>query len=80
MISFKSERTRHRIGCGEGVYRVGMGAGGQWAAGEGVADGAHGFRVVKICCVNFCSCGEHDRKEKMTEMSVGYLCVCTPIP
>jgi hypothetical protein len=24
-----------------------MGAGGQWAAGEGVADGAHGFRVVK---------------------------------
>ena len=48
MISFKSERTRHRIGCGEGVYRVGMGAGGQWAAGEGVADGAHGFRVVKI--------------------------------
>ena len=25
-----------------------MGAGGQWAAGEGVVDGAHGFRVVKI--------------------------------
>jgi hypothetical protein len=25
-----------------------MGAGGQWAAGEGMADGAHGFRVVKI--------------------------------
>ena len=24
-----------------------MGAGGQWAAGEGVVDGAHGFRVVK---------------------------------
>ena len=51
MISFKSERTRHRIGCGEGVYCVGMGAGGQWAAGEGVADGAHGFRVVKISVV-----------------------------
>ena len=48
MISFKSERTRHRIGCGEGVYCVGMGAGGQWAAGEGVVDGAHGFCVVKI--------------------------------
>ena len=39
----KNERTRHRIGCGEGVYRVGMGAGGQWAAREGVVDGAHGF-------------------------------------
>ncbi len=52
MISFKSERTRHRIGCGEGVYRVGMGAGGQWAAGEGVADGDHGFRVVKISVVS----------------------------
>jgi hypothetical protein len=25
-----------------------MGAGGQWAAGEGVVDGAHGFRVVNI--------------------------------
>jgi len=25
-----------------------MGDGGQWAAGEGVVDGAHGFRVVKI--------------------------------
>jgi len=25
-----------------------MGAGGQWAAGEGVVDGAYGFRVVKI--------------------------------
>jgi len=25
-----------------------MGAGGQWAAGEGMVDGAHGFRVVKI--------------------------------
>jgi hypothetical protein len=24
-----------------------MGAGGQWVAGEGVVDGAHGFRVVK---------------------------------
>ena len=24
--------------------------------------------------------GEHDRRENMTEMSVGYLCVCTPIP
>ncbi len=24
-----------------------MGAGGQWAAGEGAVDGAHGFRVVK---------------------------------
>jgi hypothetical protein len=25
-----------------------MGTGGQRAAGEGVVDGAHGFRVVKI--------------------------------
>jgi hypothetical protein len=25
-----------------------MGAGGQWAAGEGMVDSAHGFRVVKI--------------------------------
>jgi hypothetical protein len=25
-----------------------MGTGGQWAAGEGVVDGAHGFCVVKI--------------------------------
>ena len=25
-----------------------MGAGGQWVAGEGVVDVAHGFRVVKI--------------------------------
>ena len=24
-----------------------MGVGGQWAAGEGVVDGAHGFSVVK---------------------------------
>jgi hypothetical protein len=34
-----------------------MGAGGQWVAGEGVVDGAHGFRVVKISsgfkCANF---------------------------
>ena len=42
----------------EEVYRVGMGAGGQWAAGEGVVDGAHGFRVVKKssgfrCCAHF---------------------------
>ena len=44
----KKERTRHWNYCGEEVYRVGMGAGGQWAAGEGVVDGAHGFRVVKI--------------------------------
>jgi hypothetical protein len=32
MISLKNERTRHRTWCGEGVYRVVMGAGGQWAA------------------------------------------------
>jgi len=25
-----------------------MGAGGQWAAGEGMVDGAHGFCVMKI--------------------------------
>ena len=37
------------------VYRVGMGAGGQWAAGEGVVDGAHGFRVVKIISRFRCS-------------------------
>ena len=48
MISLKIERTRRCNCCGEEVYRVGMGAGGQWAAGEGVVDGAHGFRVVKI--------------------------------
>ena len=24
---------------------------------------------VEKCCGNFCSCGEHDRKENMTEMS-----------
>jgi hypothetical protein len=29
-----------------------MGAGGQWAAGEGVVDGAHGFRVVKYRVVS----------------------------
>ena len=28
-----------------------MGAGGQWAAREGVVDGAHGFRVVKISII-----------------------------
>jgi hypothetical protein len=32
-----------------------MGAGGQWAAGEGVVDGAHGFRVVKIISRFRCS-------------------------
>ena len=48
MISLKIERTRRWNYCGEEVYRVEMGAGGQWAAGEGVVDGAHGFRVVKI--------------------------------
>ena len=48
MISLKNERTRRCNCCGEEVYRVGMGAGGQGAAGEGVVDGAHGFRVVKI--------------------------------
>jgi hypothetical protein len=48
MISLKNERTQHRTCCGEGVYCVGMGAGGQWVAGEGVADGAHGFRIVKV--------------------------------
>jgi hypothetical protein len=58
MITLKNESTRHLTCCGEGVYRVGMGAGGQWAEGEGVADGAHGFRVVKISsgfrsCENF---------------------------
>jgi hypothetical protein len=31
-----------------------MGVGGQWAAGEGVVDGAHGFRVVKKTkCAHF---------------------------
>ena len=48
MISFKKKRTRHQTCRGKEVYRVGMGAGGQWAAGEDVVDGAHGFRVVKI--------------------------------
>ena len=48
MISFKKKRTRHQTCHGKEVYCVGMGAGGQWAAGEGVVDGAHGFRVVKI--------------------------------
>ncbi len=28
----KNKRTRHRIGCGEGVYPVGMGAVGPGAA------------------------------------------------
>ena len=36
--------------------------------------------VLRSVVVIFVSCGEHDRKENMTEMSVGYLCVCTPIP
>ncbi len=40
--------TRHQTFRGKEVYRVRMGARGQWAAGEGVVDGAHGFRVVKI--------------------------------
>ena len=48
MISFKKKRTRHQTCRGKEVYRVGMGTGGQWAVGEGVVDGAHGFRVVKI--------------------------------
>jgi len=48
MISLKNERTRRCNCCGEEVYRVGMGARGQWVAGEGVVDGAHGFCVVKI--------------------------------
>ena len=33
---------------GRGLSRRNGGAGGQWAAGERVVDGAHGFRVVKI--------------------------------
>ena len=36
--------------------------------------------VLRSVVVIFVSCGEHDRKENMTEMSVGYMCVCTPIP
>jgi hypothetical protein len=43
----KNQRTRRWNYCGEAVYRGRMGAGGQWAAGEGVVDGAHGFHVVK---------------------------------
>ena len=42
----KKELTRRWNYCWEEVCHVGMGAGGQWAAGEGVVDGAHGFRVV----------------------------------
>jgi hypothetical protein len=48
MISFKKKHNRHQTFRWKEVYCVGMGAGGQWAAGEGVVDGAHGFRVVKI--------------------------------
>ena len=50
MISFKKKRTRHQTCRGKEVYRVGMGAGGQWAAGEdvGVVVGARGFCDVKI--------------------------------
>ena len=33
-----------------------MGAGGQWAAGEGVVDGAHGFCVVKIENIEWFRC------------------------
>jgi hypothetical protein len=46
-----------------------MGAGGQWAAGEGVADGAHGFRVVKISVVSdvmFCFSGAKILKHHST--------------
>ena len=50
----KKQRTRRWTYCGEAVYRGGMGVGGQWAAGEGVVDGAHGFRVVKKTkCAHF---------------------------
>ena len=63
MISLKNERTRRWNYCGEEVYRVGMGAGGQWAAGEGVVDGAHGFCVMNISsgfrCAHF-SIGDVD--------------------
>jgi hypothetical protein len=48
MTSFKKKRTQHQTCHAKEVYRVGMGAGGQWAAGEGVVDGTYGFRVVKI--------------------------------
>jgi hypothetical protein len=41
-----------------------MGAGGQWAAGEGVADGAHGFRVEKIYRVV---------SEAVTDSSIGLM-------
>jgi hypothetical protein len=41
-------RTRHQTCRGKEVYCVGMGAGGQWAVGEDMVDGAHGFCVVKI--------------------------------
>ena len=51
----KNERTRRWNYCGEEVYRVGMGAGGQWAAGEGVVDGTYGFRVVKISSGFICA-------------------------
>ena len=47
MISFKKKRTRHQTFRRKEVYRVGMGDGGQWAAGEGMVDENHGFRVVK---------------------------------
>ena len=43
----KNQRTRRWNYCGEAVYCGGIWVGGQWAAGEGVVDGAHGFRVVK---------------------------------
>jgi hypothetical protein len=52
----KNERTRRWNYCGEEVYRVGMGAGGQWVAGEGVVDGAHGFRVMKIENIEWFRC------------------------
>jgi hypothetical protein len=48
MVSFKKKRTRHQTCRGKEVYRVGMGAGGQWAAGESMVDSVHGFRVVKM--------------------------------
>ena len=63
MISLKNERTQRCNCCGEEVYHVRMGAGGQWAAGEGVVDGAHGFCVMKISsgfrCAHF-SIGDVD--------------------
>jgi hypothetical protein len=33
-----------------------MGAEGQWVAGEGVVDGAHGFRVMKIENIEWFRC------------------------